>query len=142
MKLTTDWPKSCFKALICMKNKEIFWQLPMVDMGMVENVSSRVVDFRWNHGDPTVGSSKISSGCSGYRLMFLVHCRPSLHVLLHNHSRPLVGVPWSYWTSVSQSEDEKPFVQLCRDCCKEKKVNVKKEKNEKKGSTGWAFCGC
>ena len=34
----------------------------MVDLGMDGNVSSGTIDYKWNHGDPTVGSPRISLG--------------------------------------------------------------------------------
>ena len=86
-----------FQSSDCMKNEEIFRQLSTIDLGMVRNLSSRVVDFRWNHGDPTVGWPKISPGSSSCRRMYLLHRRPMLLILLHGCRRPIAGVLRSDW---------------------------------------------
>ena len=47
------------------KNEKFSRQLFMVDQGMDGWLSSRAIEWKWNHGDSTVESSRISSETHG-----------------------------------------------------------------------------
>ena len=103
---------------------------------MVGNQSSRVVDFRWNHRDPMVGSPEISP--RSFRLPSDVFSPPlttTAHLSSWLRSSPCQRPPKLLGWHVPQLEAEKIFVQLCRGCCREKKKNGKK-KRKRRRSTG------
>ena len=124
-----------FQSLDCTKNEEIFRQLSMINLSMVGNLRLRVVNFRWNHSDPTVGSPEISPRSSSCRWTLPLHHRPLLLVLPHSCRSPLDGVPWSCWAGTCLSwRSRSPSTSYGSGYCR-KKTQENKEEEEKNDKT-------
>ena len=92
-----------FQSSDCMKNEEFFQYLSTVDLGIVGKVSSRAIDYKWNHGNPTIGLPKISSRKHRQSNAFKPHRRQSSVVFLHYRCCAMVGALWSQWVDACTS---------------------------------------
>ena len=108
---------------------------------MVGKVSSKAVDYKWNHSDPTVRSQEISPRRHEWPPAFSAHYQASLRVSPHHLRRPPAGVLWTSWAGAcsSPASGRRWTTKTGCGCCWEEKKEKKKEKERRK--RGWSWGG-
>ena len=107
---------------------------------MVGKVSSKAVDYKWNHSDPTVRSQEISPRRHEWPPAFSAHYQASLRVSPHHLRRPPAGVLWTSWAGAcsSPASGRRWTTKTGCGCCWEEKKEKKKKKKkeEREGGLG------
>ena len=127
------WPKS--QDFTVEPHRKSYDSPGMMDMG--KKLSSRAIDWRWNHNDPTVESSKNAPGSHGgpppnspHRQHTALH--PALLLQVSSFRLPLVTMSWS----VHSLDAGRSFKRRWSWCWLEKEKKKKKEKKKEEEDTG------
>ena len=96
---------------------------------MVDKVSLRVVDYKWNHRDPTVGSSEISPGKYELSSTFTATAghRYTCRLTTYQSALNQLGQHVQLFGTEKKTNDKGN-----RHCCWEEKKERKKKKKKKK----------